>query len=76
MTYPTFDEVEDRAARAYNRLAVAHNIAQDVGEEKAKAYLEKFSPREKMEVMAMIAQVLAKGREAVRKEVFKRETVH
>jgi hypothetical protein len=76
MTYPTFDDVEDRAVRAYNRVAVAHNIHQDVSEEKAKEYLAKFPARDKMEVMAMIAQIIAKGREVVKKQVFKEETIH
>ena len=50
-----FDEIKDISLRAYNRLAYAQNLNDDVGYEDAAKYVDQFNIQDQKE-MAEVAQ--------------------
>lgn len=67
--FARFDEVENALTRAFNRVVVAHNVANEFGPEKAKEYIGGFDDRSKLEMATIVGMIKKNGLKKVRDEV-------
>lgn len=70
--YHTFNDVEDRELRAWNRCAVAFNIAADESVDLMRKYLEQFSKDERTDISNMYKRIKNDGYELTRAAVSRR----
>lgn len=62
-----FNEVKDPTLRAYNRLAVAFNILNDVGSVESQEYLSQFSKVDIASIAAVATEMKRVGLEQFKK---------
>lgn len=67
--FARFDDVENALTRAFNRVVVAHNVAQEFGAEKSKEYIEGFDDRSKLEMAVIVGMIKKNGLKKVQEEV-------
>lgn len=65
----TFNEIEHKPLRTFNRVVYFSNILSDKGKAYAVKYIENFSELERKEMYLVQMAVKAKGVEAIRKLV-------
>lgn len=59
--FPTFNDIDHRPLRIYNRTVFFHNLWEDQGPTVAAEYAETFSKEEKFEIAQMTKLVKLKG---------------
>lgn len=64
-----FSEIKDKTLQAYNRIVYAKGIKEDLGEAKALAYLNKFSPEERREMARAMAKMQRLGEPAFKRSL-------
>lgn len=67
--YSLFNDVEDVSLRTWNRCVVLCNVNKDHGEAFVEGYSSRLGKVEKMQMMAMLHYIKARGAEEVRKEI-------
>lgn len=67
--YSLFNEVDDAALRTWNRCVVMCNMNKDNGKDFAEGYGNSLSQVDKMQMLAMLNYIKARGAEEVRKEI-------
>lgn len=67
--YELFNEVENKALRAYNRAVMCVNLKADVGENEARKYLENFNEEDKKGIAAILMGIKGYGAEAVKQVI-------
>ena len=71
--FSTFDEVEDRTLKAYNRCVMLFNIRETHSEELAERYAEQISEEERFHMFLMFNYVQERGLEVVKRELSRGE---
>lgn len=61
MEYSTFNDVQHKPLRAYNRAVTFFNIFEDIGKAAAEDYAKSFSEEEKLQMIAIIKLVKKHG---------------
>ena len=67
--FSLFNEVENVALRTWNRCVVALNINADNGKDLCSQYLNQLDKVSKLQVMAMLQYIKARGAEETLKEI-------
>lgn len=70
--YHTFNDVEDQELRAWNRCAVAFNIAADESIELMREYLEQFGKEARTDISNIYKRIKDDGYEFTRAAVSRR----
>jgi hypothetical protein len=65
----TFNEIEDKALRTYNRCVMFYNIMEDSGKEPAQEYISQFSRGDREDMVGLILRVKKEGLEKVKAEI-------
>ena len=68
---PTFNDIEYKPLRVWNRSVMAFNIKEDSGPQAMERYLKSFSKAELKEIYTLYQDVLKRGRDVVLKEIKK-----
>lgn len=68
-THITFDDIEDRELRAWNRASMGFNIGADEGKDAMVRYFSQFSNEDKMDVNDIFKQVRSDGYNQVRARI-------
>lgn len=69
--YELFNDVDNKALRAYNRAVVCVNLKTDVGNEKAREYLENFDEEDRTSIAAVLMAMKVHGSEAVKQAIIR-----
>ncbi len=67
--YPLFNDVSDDLLRAWNRMRIAANIMQDVGDDNSKEYLENFNDTDLMQIELLALMASIHGEEEIQKQI-------
>lgn len=67
--YSLFNDIEDVALRTWNRCVVLCNVNHTHGEAFVEGYSANMSKVDKMQMMAMLHYIKARGAEEVKKEI-------
>jgi len=70
--YHAFNDVEDRELRAWNRCAVAFNIAADESIDTMRKYISQFSNEDRTDISEMYKRIKNEGYERTRASVSRR----
>lgn len=71
MSLSTFNEVEDRTLRAWNRFAVYFNTASNVSQEAALKYIGQFNNSDKKDLQKMYQDMRNLGYDTVKASVMR-----
>lgn len=71
MSNRDFRDIESPALRTWNRCATAFNLQEDKGENAVGKYMDKFTQRERRQMMVMFDYIERKGYEATKREVMR-----
>ena len=71
MKYPSFNDIDHKPLRIYNRTVMFFNILEDAGKAPAQDYASQFSDEEKVEMVAMTQLVKKHGPKQVKEWVTK-----
>lgn len=69
--YELFNDVDNKALRAYNRAVVTVNLKADVGDAKAREYLENFDEEDRTSIAAVLMAMKVHGSEAVKQAIIR-----
>lgn len=69
--FPTFNDIEYKPLRTWNRCVLFFNLKEDLGAVAAERYLKNFAKDELSDMYTMYQDVMTKGREVVLKEIQK-----
>jgi len=65
----TFEDIENPALQAYNRLMVSMNLNDKLGSKTVSKYLEQFNEADRFKIFAIGAAVRQQGKRAVQKQL-------
>lgn len=66
MALTTFNDVEDRTLRAWNRFMVFFNTINNVNNDVAKSYLKQFSNEDKLDLQQILKAMKQHGFEGLK----------
>ncbi len=70
--YSLFNEINNPALRAWNRMEMALSISEDLSDGMAEAYLNRLDENEQMQVFVLASAIKARGdKESVKRDVLK-----
>lgn len=73
---PRFNDVIDPKLRAWNRLNVIYNLKEMANNKTAVRYSEKFSKKDKFNILQLSTKIANDGYENVRREILRTRNSH
>ena len=67
--YELFNEVENKALRAYNRAVMTVNLKTDINDDAARKYLNNFDEEDRKHIAVVLMGIKTHGAEAVKRAI-------